>query len=207
MEKNKEWHSLQDLVDESFSRSITWQIAGQAFLFNAVAVLSTTDPPVPRYYPSLLELIPIIGCLFGCFSLFSSFEVLFVNKTRRSNLLNDVHEAKSRACKHIVGARRAFKDKRKPLKTVLRLAVVVELLFVFLALLFVVAWVLLYIHLLMGYECTSMWRTTDNCTSDPEVGGMTVYIEDDVFASINTTLVALADILLRPTNTERTHGL
>jgi hypothetical protein len=137
--RNTEWHELQDYVLNAVSQTMTWEVAGQAFLFNAASVLTTVQHS-PNNYPILLDIIPSIGILFALFSCWSSFTVILLNKKRRWKVLHDVYRAKLDACKQMVGARRAVTAFGPPHDRVSGMACILDWLAFSLSVAFLIAW-------------------------------------------------------------------
>mmetsp|Transcript_985 Transcript_985/g.2022 ORF Transcript_985/g.2022 Transcript_985/m.2022 type:complete len:450 (-) Transcript_985:338-1687(-) len=153
LQRNDQWNTLQDCLVDTFSKTLAWELAGQAFLFNAAAVLTTTTDKV-RYYPILLVVIPMIGVLISVLSLLSSGMVLSVHTKRRWQVLREMYQAKFEACRAIVGNRRAFQPPGPSHDVVAFMARVADEVSLLLSLSYLLAWILVMLNFVLGNDCS-----------------------------------------------------
>jgi hypothetical protein len=154
------WHAMQDSMGDVFSRTLSWELAGQSFLFGAAAVLATDDCSLDRYW-SLQWIIPMIGFFFGLFATWSCLIVFCLNQKRRSKLLCDVYEAKLQACIALVGERRVIRLMGMvPHKWMARICALGECGAILISASFVAAWIILFFQQNDPYDCT---KTSCEC--------------------------------------------
>lgn len=96
----QEWHLSEDHLGQKFDTLLSWELAGQAFLFSAVAALAS--PPQPEHFASLLAVIPVLGINLAGFSICSSLKTAIRNGRRRATK-DPIDIAKLEACKAVLG--------------------------------------------------------------------------------------------------------
>ena len=101
LDENKEWHETEGSIGTYAGSMFSWEFAGQAFLFGAVATMSVASDGL-EFYGILLVLLPAIGIVVACLSIIMSFHTLVQNMTR-SGILIPVYKAKLKACESLVG--------------------------------------------------------------------------------------------------------
>mmetsp|Transcript_5300 Transcript_5300/g.10139 ORF Transcript_5300/g.10139 Transcript_5300/m.10139 type:complete len:327 (-) Transcript_5300:381-1361(-) len=97
--RNIDWHETEDILTQTEGSLLSWELAGQAFLFSAAAILSGVEQP--DHYAPLLILLPIIGIVLAAFSVVSSCKMVLQNSSRRKLPL-EVYRAKQEAYMKLV---------------------------------------------------------------------------------------------------------
>jgi hypothetical protein len=96
LSRNDDFLDKEDTMGLQVGSLLSWEFAGQAFLFGAAAALGNTI-----YYKSLPMLLPYIGIAIGILSCFSSTSVYLKNGLRRRDLVK-LFKAKAKACNRLV---------------------------------------------------------------------------------------------------------
>jgi hypothetical protein len=136
LQSNREFHETENILGTYVGSLLSWEFAGQAFLFEAAASI----PEAPTYV-GLLILLPFIGILVAFLSITMSIHTLLQNARRRGIFL-EVYKAKLRACQHLVGAT-AMPKWWEDLTLQANLALFGEIIALCLGFLFLIGWIFL----------------------------------------------------------------
>jgi hypothetical protein len=149
--ENRDWQATEDALGIHIGTMFSWEFAGQAFLFAAVAALAGFAQL--DHYPALIILVPCIGIVIASISILISLNVVLRNWRPRDVLLQ-LYKAKLAACIFLVGPYAAGNKWEQPTRLV-PIARVGEVFAVLLALIFFVGWILLLITELLENERSS----------------------------------------------------
>jgi hypothetical protein len=141
MMDNKDYHDRDNALDDYAGNVISWEFAGQAFLFAAFATLvPIADNPAPLLKISIAG----IGMYVAVLSAIMSTHTLFQNYVQLRNLIR-LYEAKRGACRVLAGPS-ALPWPWTNVKLHTRLALFGEFLAVFLHVVLLAVWMLLLIY-------------------------------------------------------------
>jgi hypothetical protein len=104
MKNNEDFHAVDTSLDSQTGNVLSWELAGQAFLFGAFAALATGNSceNCGRVYTLLFVFVPLIGMYVAFLSISASSATATQNSLQRNKLL-ELYDAKREACRKLAG--------------------------------------------------------------------------------------------------------
>jgi hypothetical protein len=104
MRSNDDFHAVDNSLDALTGSVLSWELAGQAFLFGAFATLAAGNSwdKCERLDGLLFRFVPAIGMYVAILSSAASFATATQNSIRHGHYL-ELYNAKKEACKKLAG--------------------------------------------------------------------------------------------------------